>query len=109
MAEHTVTEIVDDLDATSAKYRVVLGLNERVVQLDLSDENYRQLRESLQRFMDAGRHLEIDLIREDFLRHVDPLQIRVWAEANGQEIKGRGRIPGPVLEQYIKAHVNYQG
>ena len=34
---------------------------------------------------------------------VDTKAVRVWAASNGIELKGRGRIPGHVVEQYRAA------
>ena len=34
----------------------------------------------------------------------NPKDVRVWAEANGVQLSGRGRIPASIIEQYKAAN-----
>jgi len=105
MAEYVQTTIVDDLDKTQqARHRDVLGINDMVVRLDLSDPHHQELIELLTPFLKAGQVVEgLSLIVEDVVRRIDPTDIRAWAKEAGIEIKSYGRIPAEIQKQYISS------
>src|SRR6266508_6575330 len=55
MAQKTVTYLVDDLEGGDAEETVKFGLDGTEYEIDLSEKNASALRESLARFVAAGR------------------------------------------------------
>jgi len=86
---------------------VVLGVNDWVVSLDLSTTNFEELKEIFKPYLEAGRRIEdLNLIREEMRRTINPLQIRTWAVGRGIKIHRTGRIPTEIEDQYIRAEVS---
>jgi hypothetical protein len=105
--------LVDDLDGSEASETVTFSLDQRVYEVELSEENAAKLRDALAPFVSAARrsgtgggrrrrssggsgspppHSTYDRARN--------ASIREWAREHGHEVAVRGRIPASVLEAY---------
>ncbi len=111
MAQKVLVQLVDDLDGTSSHdvTTVLFGLDGVTYEIDLSDANAERLRESLAQYVDSARRVGGRVKRG--MRPVgsksanasEAGQIREWAQENGFELAGRGRIPSHVVDAYRAA------
>jgi hypothetical protein len=124
MAQRTVVQLVDDIDGTEIGYNegetVTFGLDGATYEIDLTDQNAKQLREAVQVYIPNARRIAGGHGRPTGTGSVptqrrggspstkrDPEQtkhIKEWARANGHAVAERGRISRSVLEAYEAAH-----
>jgi len=113
MAQRIV--LTDDLDGSEATQTITYTIDGQEYEIDLSEENVRRFHEALEPFASNSRHVERQAApvrrgRGDGRRRSsssgrdDIPQIRAWAEANGYEVSGRGRIKKDVIDAYDQAH-----
>lgn len=108
MAQQIKVTMVDDLlrklgepDA-EAQETIRFGLDGTEYEIDLNEGNAAVLRDALKPFTGAARKISARSRRR---RRTDESgKIREWAEANGIDVKPRGRVPAPVVQRYEKAH-----
>ena len=106
MATKTVVTMHDDLTDEPADTTVSFGLDGRDYEIDLTDSNAEELRESLGKYVEAGRKVGgVRRRRRDSspVADVDPKAVRAWAAAKGYEISNRGRVPAAVIQAYRAA------
>ena len=124
MAQRTVVHLVDDIDGTEIRDNqgetVTFGLDGATYEIDLTDQNARQLREAVHVYIANARRISGGRGRSSATGSVptqrrggsstgrrDPEQtkaIKEWARANGHKVAGRGRISQSVVEAYEAAH-----
>jgi len=119
MAQQVNVKFVDDLDGSDAAATVSFGLDGRVYEIDLSDDNAARLRDSLASFIAAARksggstttgsRREQKMTvssgpRPQTLDREQTAAIRAWARQNGHQISNRGRISKTVVEAFQAAH-----
>lgn len=112
MAQKTIVTLVDDIDGGQADESVLFGVDGVSYQIDLSDTNAKQLRDSLAVFVDAGRRIGGRTARRGpgavktgaAASKDQPRAIREWARANSHDLSDRGRIPASVIQAFEKAH-----
>jgi len=119
MAQQVNVKFVDDLDGSDAAATVSFGLDGKVYEIDLSDDNAAKLRDSLAVFVGAARRsggsAPADSRRKQKMtassgRRPQPLDreqtaaIRAWARQNGHKVSDRGRIPKTVFGAFQAAH-----
>lgn len=107
MAPKTQILLVDDIDGTDATNTVTLGLDGVAYEIDLNDDNARQLRSELERWTALARRTGGRAKRGTGTGagpSGDEKKIRQWASENGYEVSERGRIPTEIREAYAKAH-----
>jgi hypothetical protein len=123
MATKTITTYVDDLDGTDANETVKFGLDGTAYEIDLNDENATWLRDSLAKFVGAGRKVRAKRGRkagegaavatprataggsgEVATKRQRNQAIREWAAQAGWEVPARGRIAKEIVEAYEAAH-----
>ena len=112
MAQRVETRFVDDLDGTEAAETVTFTLEGREYEIDLSDRNAGELRDSLATYIAAARRAggtgrshatataatpRADSGSAD---RENTAAIREWARQNGHQVSERGRIPNSVREAY---------
>lgn len=111
MAKRTTTTLVDDIDGSEATQTVSFGLDGTTYEIDLNDVHAEDLREVLAPFVSVARPVA-GASRQRVNRSttktksdgtIDTKAVRAWAEANGVEVSGRGRIKADVLRQYEAA------
>src|SRR3954449_5185703 len=121
MAQRTVVQLVDDIDGTQIMDNqgetVTFGLDGATYEIDLTDQNAKQLREAVQIYIANARRIGGGRGRpvtasgrtngSSASGKRDPEQTRAikeWARTNGHKVAARGRIPRSVLEAYEAAH-----
>ena len=118
MARKVQVILSDDLDEdVPADETVTFALDGTTYEIDLSDKNAGEMRETFSRYVDAARKVS----RGGGTRasgagrskatggggRMDREQagaIRDWARKNGHDVSDRGRIPASVVEAYEAAH-----
>jgi hypothetical protein len=115
MAQKVFVEMVDDLDGTAGQdvTTVTFALDGRTYEIDLNSANASALRESLARYVEAGRRSRrrgratgltpTRVPTADSAARGRAQAIRQWADESGQEVAARGRIPSTVVEAYEAA------
>jgi hypothetical protein len=109
MAQKTIVEAVDDLDGSPADYdNVPFGLDGVTFEIDLSEENYRRLKDGLHEFVMKARRVggrtRVRSAGRQVTSSVDnAAKIREWALATGYELSDRGRIPNHIVDAYNEA------
>jgi Lsr2 len=113
MAQKTIVQLIDDLDGSSSDSieTVTFGLDGVTYEIDLSDDNAGQLRDSLAQFIGSARRTGGRAKRGTVTvagsngngsgRSREQTQaIREWAKKNGHDVSDRGRIPAAVIEAF---------
>src|SRR4051794_41951229 len=113
MARKVQVILSDDLDENvSADETVSFALDGTNYEIDLSDENAKELREVFSRYVQAARKVGRAGRASGGGRsratggRMDREQagaIRVWGRQKGQPARGRGRLPGSGVEAYETA------
>lgn len=107
MAQKVLVELVDDLDGSTASETVSFSLDGVSFEIDLSDNNATELRDSLAQFIEHARRTggrKRSVTQAPTQRpSVDREQnqaIREWGRKNGFDISDRGRIPAEIIDAY---------
>jgi len=109
MAQKVQVLLVDDIDGGTADETVSFSLDGVAYEIDLSKKNAAKFRDSLAGYVGtarrvAGRSAGRGPARKRAGADNRTAQIREWARKNGHKVNERGRIPGPVVAAYDKAH-----
>ena len=110
MAQKVQVVLIDDLDGGDATETVTFGLDGATYEIDLSEQNARQLRDALApwvgnaRRVSGGRSARPTARRGGGSPSSDTTAIRSWAKENGFKVSERGRISTEVQEAYAAAH-----
>lgn len=114
MAQKTIVQLIDDLDGTAAEdiSTVSFALDGVEYEIDLTDSNAENLRDSLQEFVAAARRTGGRIKRGtapvgrpgSAPNREQTKAIRDWARQNGFQLSDRGRIPGTVVDAFERAH-----
>jgi hypothetical protein len=111
MAQQVLVSLVDDIDGSAAHETVTFGLDGVSYEIDLSEENAAELRDTLARFVGYARRTggrKRTGRRPTGTEGATPTTtdrernqaIRTWARDNGYDVSDRGRIPSHVIESY---------
>lgn len=102
--------LVDDLDGTTDEQKPIetrdFALDGVDYKIDLTEDNYTQLKESFERFIAVARTtpkarpLTSAPLRGARMDRAQLDAIREWARARGMEVSKYGRIPGHIKEAY---------
>lgn len=107
MAQKIHITLVDDIDHGPADENVTFGLDGINYEIDLSGENAQALRDSLSKFIAAGRRAGGRAVRGKgptaAKGNSDVAQIRTWARENGYTVHERGRIQAEIRDAYYAA------
>jgi nucleoid-associated protein Lsr2 len=106
MAQRIQTLLIDDLDGGEADGTVRFGLDGTEYEIDLSAKHSDELRKALELYLAHARRsggTARGAARTRRGSAVDTAKVREWAKGRGIEVKGRGRIPADVVEQYQTA------
>jgi nucleoid-associated protein Lsr2 len=106
MARTVVTHITDDLDGTSGAEEVAFSFDGTDYTIDLAKKNRAAFEKALKPFLDGATRQtrRTSTKRTTKTGKRDLAAIREWANQQGVEVSGRGRIRASVLEQYDAAH-----
>lgn len=103
MAQKIQVVLVDDLDGGAATETVGFSLDGVAYEIDLNAAHASELRSAFSPFVDAGRRTTGRKSAARPRTKGDVAKIRAWAQANGEEVSSRGRIPAKVREAYYAA------
>lgn len=111
MASKTTVFLVDDLDGSDAAESVSFALDGVEYEIDLSEENAQDFRDSMGAYLERGRRVGHTIRSSGTGRRtprrvpvdVDLGKVRAWAKSNGYEVKPRGRIAQAVIDAYRAA------
>lgn len=107
MAQKVVTELIDDMDGSTADETVVFSWRGYSYEIDLSAKNVGKLDKALAPFIDKARRLGRAVkpgAKPTVVRvPSDAAAVRAWAVANGYEVPERGRIPNDIRDAYEAA------
>lgn len=105
MARKTQVLLVDDIDGSDATNTVTFGLDGVSYEIDLNEDNTRQLRSEMEKWTVLARRTGGRAQRgTGASTGGDAAKIRQWAVANGYDVSERGRIRADVREAYAKAN-----
>jgi|SRR5882724_877360 len=110
MAQKVEVTLIDDLDSSKADETVTFGLDGTQYIIDLSGKNAKQLRESLAKYIDAGRKERGARLagrgagRKAASDGPNTSDVREWAKAQGIEVSERGRVAKDLIVKFQEAH-----
>src|SRR5260370_35288862 len=102
MARRTSVTLQDDLDGGPAEETLRFGISGAEYEIDLNSRNAARLRSQLAPFVEHARKagkMPRRAVRTAASRR-RTREIRAWAQAQGIELTGRGRIPPTVAAQH---------
>lgn len=113
MGQKVLVQLVDDLDGSTSDdvTTVQFGLDGVTYEIDLTEQNAERLRDSLSDYVGSGRRTGGRIKRgtrpagssNNNNGTADASKIRDWAQQNGFELAGRGRIPKEINAAYHRA------
>lgn len=109
MAQRVQIHYVDDLDGSDAEETVTFTVDGVSYEIDLSEQNARSFRDSLKPYTEKARRVVGRKAASGKSNRVasSPADkskvIREWAQKNGYQVSGRGRISAEIREAYAKA------
>ena len=115
MARKVQVILSDDLDENvPADETVSFALDGTNYEIDLSDKNAKELRDTFSRYVSAARKVGRGSGRASGggrsratggrMDREQAGAIRDWARKNGHQVSDRGRIPASVVDAYEAAH-----
>lgn len=107
MAQQVQVLLTDDLDGGEATQTITFGLDGNSFEIDLSDANAKQLRDTFAPFTDHARKAGTNApakSRRTAEGRARAGDIRAWAKDQGYKISDRGRIPPAIVRDYEQAH-----
>ena len=108
MARREITQYFDDLDnsllAEQDLQVIRFSLDGTDYILDLSTENAREFRATLDPFLRRARQAPATPYGRGPRGRANPREIRRWAQSQGLAIAHRGKIPYDIVNAYNEAH-----
>ncbi len=117
MARKILHQLVDDLDGTVLEAgegeTVMFSLDGNTYEIDLTGDNAKALRDSLEPYLAAARRVSSRSSSGPGRSSArtrrggndrDLAVIRVWARDNGYEVSERGRVAASIIGAYDAAH-----
>ena len=111
MAKKVKTILIDDIDGSDAVETITFGLDNVNYEIDLNETHAKELRDSLERWADAGRKVSGRRRRgtgpavNNEVRELNR-RVRAWASEKGIPVNDRGRVPQKLIDQYRAATGN---
>src|SRR3954452_21588439 len=105
--------LIDDLDESEGAETITYTVNGQDYEIDLSEEHAQWFYDAFGPYIEKSRRVQRQAAstprrggrrRSSGSGRDDIAQIRAWAEANGHEVSGRGRIKKDVIDAYDQAH-----
>src|SRR5215217_2705967 len=103
MSSKVVVLLEDDVNGGEAAETVEFGLDGTSYAIDLSEQNAKKLRETLDGYVSKARKVSVRRSGRKTSSGVDIHAVRAWAEANGIEVSKRGRISRDIVSQFRAA------
>lgn len=102
VAQRVSITLVDDLDGTPADETVQFGLDGVNYEIDLSEQNAKELRFRLEQYTVFARR--VTGRKKPTATRGQAGQIRKWAKEQGIAVNSRGVVPVDVVKAYEAAH-----
>lgn len=115
MARNTIVQVVSDISGKPLKEgevrNVILGFEDRMIELDLSQAELDELTKTINPYLEAGTPVKLQGEKKQKrpdtgsgLSKEDMKAIRSWwketGTVEGHEFRERGRIPKQVIEKW---------
>lgn len=115
VAQKVQVLLVDDLDGGEASETVSFSLDGTSYEIDLSEKNANELRDSFAKYVGAARKAgrsggggstssrsstRSSSRSSTAMDRDQAAAIRAWAKKQGLQVSDRGRIPASIIEQY---------
>ena len=114
VAQKVQVLLVDDLDGGEATETVSFSLDGTAYEIDLSEKNASELRDSFAKYVGAARKSgrsgggsgttrssgRSSSRGSTSMDRDQAAAIRAWAKEQGLQVSDRGRIPATIIEQY---------
>lgn len=117
MAERIMRQLIDDLDGSEIPdgkgEQIEFAVRGVTYRIDLNSGNVSKFEKALGPFIESATKVAGSRSRSRRAVHgangarssKEQLSaIRAWANKHGHKVRGRGRIPGDVIEAYAAAH-----
>ncbi|GAA4034551.1 Lsr2 family protein [Arthrobacter methylotrophus] len=106
MAQKTVVELIDDLDGSTANQTLTFSLDGVDYEIDLNENHAENLRSGLGGFLEKARRTGGRKRGMAESRGAGPSakDVRAWAQKQGLQVNGRGRIQASIIDQYLAAN-----
>lgn len=110
MAQRVQIQYVDDLDGSEAKETIAFTVDGVSYEIDLSEQNAQSLRDSLKVYTEKARRTggrkatSGKSTRAPSSPSDESKAIREWAQNNGYQVSGRGRISAEIRKAYAQAN-----
>jgi hypothetical protein len=103
-------QLEDDLTGGPADETVTFGVDGRVFEIDLNAKHAASLRQQLARFVERARqvHQRSRTTARTTASRERSRSIRAWAEEQGFDVAGHGRLPASVIQEYDLAQSGAQ-
>lgn len=105
MAIRSVVE--SDLSGKSEAETVTFGLGDTWYEIDLTEDEKKNLQQALKTYVEAGRRAAKPGGKRRLVPQTTPEEratIRAWGRENGFEFAERGKIPKELQKAYDEAH-----
>jgi len=102
MAQRVSITLVDDLDGTEAVETVTFGLDGTSYEIDLSEQNAKELRSRFDDFLPSAR--KVTGRKKAKKSAHSSKDIREWARGQGMGVNPRGVVPASIVQAYEAAH-----
>lgn len=104
MAQRVQIQLIDDIDEGPAQETVSFSLDGVSYEIDLSQSNATNLRDSMAPWVGHARRVSgRKTSRQTSVKNDDNAKIRAWALENGLEVSRRGRISSEIRQAYADA------
>lgn len=105
MATRNVVE--SDISGKPDAATVTFGLEDTWFEIDLTDEEHKELEATLKRYLTHGRKAVKKGEKKKLVPDTTPEErekIRAWGQENGFDVPSFGRIPKEVMKAHDEAH-----
>jgi hypothetical protein len=103
VAQKVSITLVDDLDGSDAAETVTFGLDGNTYEIDLSEQNAKDLRNALGNYTMFARKVT-GRKRKPGKPAGNTKAVREWARAQGYTVSNRGVVPVEIQQAYDAAH-----
>lgn len=114
LKKYQTTELIDDIDGSTATDTVEFGIDGKCYKIDLSKENAARLREALAPYIANGRRVtsrkssrKTGSVSTGRAQRQKTAEIRKWAIKKGYTSSTRGRLGPTVIAAYEAAHKDH--
>lgn len=117
MAIRTITNLIDDIDASKAEKTVYFSWEGKAYEIDLSTKNIKAMTKALEPYLEHARRSvgpsgkrrgNANGASSNGASNRKPsgelAAIRAWALDQGMKVSDRGRIPQAIVLAYSAAH-----